>query len=444
MSKQMTNELAEVGPLPDRPKSLTPTGVKAKKEVGYYPDYGHPGLYLQVRHGTKAHKADDGIRRSWIFRYKSPLTGKRRDMGLGPTDKQSLAGARELARKLWAQVLDKENPKDPIEEARKKALAAALEKSKAITFDKATELYIQTMRPEWRNPKHIAQWENTLRTYASPVIGKIPVQQIDADLVLQVLEPIWQSKTETATRIRQRIEAVFDYCKARKYFKGENPAKWKGNLKDMLSNPNKIKDVQNHPALHYTKIHAFITELRTKGGVAPLALEFLILTAARTGEVIGARFDEVNFDARLWTRPAARMKAGKEHSVPLNDRAMEILRALRETATSDYIFPGWKANVDSGLSNGAMLAVMKGMGDFKEYVPHGFRSTFTDWANETTKHPNVVIEMALAHTIKNETEKAYRRGELIEKRTRLMNEWGKYIETPAKPAKVIDLKERAA
>lgn len=414
---------------------FTTRGVETETRLGYHADPDCRGLYLQVSQGK------DGITRSWLFRYTSPTTGKRREMGLGPLYKQPLASARKRARDLWQQVLD---DLDPIEEARKQAVAARLEQSRTITFDKAAAQCIAAKKHEWRNAKHADQWTNTLAQYASPVIGKTPVRQIDTGLVLRILEPIWTTKTETATRVRQRIETVIDYCKARGQFQGENPARLDGHLNELLPKARKIKRVEHHPALPFVEINSFIVELRKKGGVAALALEFLIMTAARTGEVIGARWDEVDLEKGVWTIPAKRMKAGKEHRVPLHGRAFEILSTLHVAATSSYVFPGWKADADIGLSNGAMLALMKGMPDYKQYTPHGFRSTFRDWCAERTNYPNEVIEMALAHAITNQVEAAYRRGDLFEKRARLMTDWGKYVDTPDTSAKVLDLREKTA
>jgi integrase len=415
--------------------TFTARGVETESRLGYHTDPKCKGLYLQVSQGK------DGITRSWLFRYTSPITGKRREMGLGPLYKQPLAGARKRTQDLWQQVLA---GLDPIEESRRQAVEALLEQSKAITFDKAAELCIAAKKHEWRNAKHAAQWTSTLAQYASPVIGKIPVQQIDTALVLRVLQQIWTTKTETATRVRQRIETVIDFCKARGQFVGDNPARLDGHLSELLPKASKIQKVRHHPALPFEQIHHFVTTLREKGGTAALALEFLILTAARTGEVIGARWDEVELQNHVWTVPADRMKAGKQHRVPLNARAVEILNTLKATATNRHIFPGWKTDADMGLSNGAMLALMKGMGDYKQHTPHGFRSTFRDWCAERTNYPNEVIEMALAHAIENRVEAAYRRGDLFEKRARLMSDWGKYIKTPIKPANVLDLTEKSA
>lgn len=416
--------------------TFTAKGVESESQLGYHADPDYRGLYLQVSQGK------EGITKSWVFRFTSPITGKRREMGLGPLYKQPLAGARKRARELWQQVLD---GVDPIEEARRQVAAIRLEQSRVITFDNAAEMCIAAKKHEWRNVKHAGQWTNTLAQYASPVIGELPVQQIDTGLVLRILQPIWTTKTETATRVRQRIETIIDFCKARGQFVGDNPARLDGHLSELLPKARKIKRVEHHPALPFTEINTFITELRKKSGTAALALEFMILTAARTGEIIGAQWGEIDLHThRTWIIPGKRMKAGKEHRVPLNDRAVEILKSLQKTATNNYIFPGWRASVDIGLSNGAMLTLMKGMSDYKQYTPHGFRSTFRDWCAERTNYPSEVVEMALAHTIANQVEAAYRRGDLLEKRARLMADWGKYIDTPTRSAKVLDLTEKNA
>lgn len=414
---------------------------------GYYAVPNNTGLYLQVTKGKPdaEDKTDDGIRRSFVFRYTSPITSKRREMGLGALDKQAYAGsqkqAQARARKLRGQILD---GLDPLEEKQKKIDAERAEQSKRITFDDAAAMYIKAKRPEWGNAKHADQWENTLRMYASPVIGKIPVQLIDVNLVHKVLEPIWTTKTETASRVRQRIEAIMDYCKAKELITGENPAAWRGNLKHLLASPNKIAKVEHFPALPYVRMHEFITELRKKSGISALALEFLIQTAARTGEVIDAKWCEIDLDTCTWIVPAERMKTGVEHKKPLNQRAVEILKTLHATATSEFIFPGSKAKKDCGLSNAAMLALMKGMAAYKQFTPHGFRSSFRDWAAECTDTVNIVCEMALAHAIPDKVEKSYRRGELLEKRKVLMHTWGAYIDKPAASAQVVELREKTA
>lgn len=400
--------------------AFTDKGIKAINRPGYHADR-HPdfkGLYLQVTEGKS------GFAKSWVFRYTSPLSGKRREKGLGQLAACPLSKARAEARKLWQQV---KAGLDPIEEARLDSAAKKAGKHQSITFDDVAKACIAAKRQEWRNAKHASQWTNTLNTYASPLLGKLPIQQVDTAAVLSVLEPIWSTKTETATRVRQRIETVIDYAKAREQYQGENPARLQGHLAQLLPKAQKIKRVQHHPALPYADLPAFVVHLRAKGGLAALALEFLILTAARTGEVIGATWDEVDLERHIWTVPTERMKTGRSHRVALNTRAVEILKKLQETAASGFIFPGHKQSSDTGLSNGAMLALMKGMPEYARFTPHGFRSSFRDWAAEQTNYQHEVVEMALAHTIRNQVEAAYRRGDLLDKRALLMTDWGRYV-----------------
>jgi integrase len=311
----------------------------------------------------------------------------------------------------------------------------------AKTFDECATAYIAAKRAGWSNPKHVDQWTNTLKTYASPVFGKLPVQAVSTELIVQALNPIWTTKTETATRVRQRIEAVLDWASVSGLRRGDNPARWSGHLEHRLIDPIKIKKVENLAALPFARIARFLLTLRKEQGIAPRAMEFMILTAARTGEVRGAVWDEIDLDERVWTVPAERMKMKREHRVPLCDQAVEILRAMEQHRTSEqpFAFPGGKAG--QGLSDGAFLAVLKRM-KRTDITPHGFRSSFRDWAAELTQYPNEVVEMALAHTIKNKSEAAYRRGDLFEKRRALMGDWARFCET-VQPAKAAAAKERA-
>ena len=277
----------------------------------------------------------------------------------------------------------------------------------------------------WKNPKHRAQWKATLATYAYPVFGDLSVSAIDTVLVQKVLDPIWSTKTETAGRVRGRMEAVLDWAKVRGYREGENPARWRGHLDKLLPNRRKVRAVKNHAALPYSKLPAFTAELRERTGVSAKALEFAILTAARTSKVIGATWSEIDLRSGVWTIPAHRMKAGKEHRVPLTDRALEILRSLPREG--DFVFMGGRAG--KPLSNMALLELMRGMNP--GFVPHGFRSTFRDWAADTTAYPSEVVEVALAHAIESKVEAAYRRGDLFEKRRRLMADWARFCGSPA-------------
>jgi integrase len=398
--------------------------------LGYHADGASPGLYLQVAQGRGR------LTRSWLFRYTSPTKRARRELGLGSTRVRSLADARRLASDFRLQVLDGRDPKD---ERDKQRAAAVAEREHRITFDEAIVKCLETKSLEWKNIKHGQQWANTLATYASPLLGKQPVELITTDLVYRALEPIWVTKTETATRVRQRIEVVLDWCKARGYLKGENPARLKGGLGELLPKAQKIKKVVHHAAIPHHQVHDFVQKLRSLKGVAPLALEFALLTAARTGEVVAAKWDEIDLSNKVWTVPAERMKAGREHRVPLCNRALGILRTMKTAQQNDYVFTGHSIKKHPHLSTGAFLGVMKRTGQYAQYTPHGLRSTFRDWASETTQFSNETLELALAHTIKNKAEAAYRRQDQLEKRKRLMQQWQQFVESPTKAGRVLTL-----
>ena len=414
-------------------KQLTAKQVETEKCLGYHADGACPGLNLQVVQGKGQ------ITRSWVLRYTSPTTKTRRELGLGSTRVRSLSDARKLATDLKLQVLDGLDPKD---ERDKQRAAAVVDRAYRITFDEATIKCLETKSLEWKNVKHGQQWLNTLTTYASPMMGKQPVDLITTDLVHKVLQPIWVTKTETATRVRQRIEVVLDWCKARGYLKGENPARLKGALGELLPRAQKIKKVEHHAAIHYTQVHEFVMALRDMHGIAPLALEFMLLTAARTGEVVGSRWGEIDMATNVWTVPAERMKAGLEHRVPLCSRSIEILKTMMTGKQNEYVFPGHSIQKNPHLSTGAFLAVFKRLPKFKGYTPHGLRSCFRDWASERTQFQNETLELALAHTIKNKTEAAYRRQDQLEKRAKLMQQWQVYVEKKALSAKVVHLQVR--
>jgi integrase len=402
---------------------LSPAKVKNAKpgkrpdgttRVQLYPDGG--GLYLQVTPG------DGGNSKSWIFRYATAVR-KERYMGLGSLDAVSLAEARERAaecRKL------RERGKDPIDERDAQRAAVAAVNAKAITFDQCAAGYIAAHRAGWRNTKHASQWENTLATYVSPIFGKLAVRTIDVGLVIKALEPIWSKKPETASRVRGRIEAVLDWAAARDFRDAENPARWKGRLDKLLPHRSKVRVVEHHAALPYDKVGSFMLELREREGVAARAFEFAILTAARTGEVLGAQWSEIDFGAKVWTVPAARMKGGREHRIPLASPAMAVLKQMTKAREGDHVFPGDRRAM---LSNMALLMLLRRMGR-GDLTAHGFRSTFRDWAAERTNFPNEVVEMALAHAISDKTEAAYRRGDLFEKRRKLMEAWAAYCQKP--------------
>lgn len=413
-------------------KTLSAKQVENEARLGYHADASSTGLYLQVAMGKGR------LTRSWVFRYTSPTTRKRREVGLGSTRVRSLAEARRVAAEFRLQVLDGDDPKDARDRQR---AAAVADRAHRITFDEAVSKCLEARAPEWGNVKHGQQWLNTLSTYASPLLGKLPVELITTDLVYQVLQPIWTSKTETATRVRQRIETVLDWCKARGYLQGENPARLRGGLGELLPKSQKIKRVEHHAAVPYREIHEFVRVLRGLSGTGALGLEFALLTAARTGEVIGAKWDEMDFSTKVWTIPAERMKAGKEHRVPLCGRAVEILQAMKSAQQNEFVFAGHSIAKHPHLSTGAFLAVMKRMGKFSHYTPHGLRSSFRDWASETTQFSNETLELALAHTIRNKAEAAYRRQDQLEKRARLMQQWQQYVDTPIEAGNVQALRK---
>jgi integrase len=381
--------------------------VAKTTEKGMYHDGG--GLYLQV--------AVSGGK-SWVYRYM--LNGRAREMGLGPLNIISLSEARARAADCQRLRLD---GVDPIEARKAKRATARLDATKSVTFDACASAYIGAHKAGWHNPKHQDQWRNTLKTYASPVFGELPVQAIDVGLVMKVLEPIWHDKAETASRLRGRMEAVLDWATVRGYRSGENPARWRGHLDKLLPARGKVRKVEHYAALPYREVPAFMRGLHDQEGIAARALEFLILIAARTGEVIGARWDEFDLDERLWLIPAARMKAGREHRVPLSGPAAAVIRNLEKLRVGEFVFPGRKFT--KPLSNMAMLKVLERM-DRAELTVHGFRSTFRDWVVEQTNTPGEVAEMALAHTVADKVEAAYRRGDLFEKRRELMKDWTQF------------------
>lgn len=400
-------------------EKLTPEFIATVDKPGMYPD--GLGLYLQVsKWQTK----------SWLFRYQRH--SRLRSLGLGATHTITLLEARKRAKQARQMLLDGVDPIDTKHEKRQTALAVS---ARMMTFDQCATAYIEAHRHGWKNAKHAEQWTNTVNTYASPIIGGLAVSEVDTALVMKVLQPIWTTKTETATRVRGRIESILGWATVSGYRTGDNPARWRGHLDNLLARRSKVKKVEHHPALPYTEISDFIKQLRLQAGVAALVLEFTILTATRTGEVIGARWDEFDLDGRIWTIPPARMKASKEHRVPLCARALAILKEFNKLG-GEYVFPGLKP--EKPLSNMAMLNVLKRM-ERGDLTVHGFRSTFRDWAAEQTAYPHEMAEMALAHTIDNKVEAAYRRGDLFKKRMRMMQDWQKQCETIATKADVLPI-----
>lgn len=386
---------------------LSPRSVATKTKRGRYADGG--GLYLQI--------SENGAK-SWLFRFM--LNNKSRQMGLGSLNTFSLSEARCEAlecRKLLHEGID------PIEQRKLIRGQALADVTKAMTFKACAAKYISSHSAGWKNVKHSSQWTNTLTTYVYPTFGDLPVQAVDTGLVMKALEPIWFTKTETAGRVRGRIESILDWASARKYRDGENPARWKGHLDKLLPAKSKVQKVKHHAALPYDDIGTFMEKLRHQDGISARGLEFLILTAARTGEVIKATWSEIDFDKSVWIIPAERMKADKEHRVPLAPAALAVLEDLKKLAVNDFVFPSIRRN--TSLSNMAFLQLLKRM-DRHDLTAHGFRSTFRDWAAERTSYPQEVAEMALAHTVGDKVEAAYRRGDLFDKRQRIMKSWAEF------------------
>jgi integrase len=411
-----------------RPQNkLTALQVARAKSPALLADGG--GLYLQVEGPSS---------RAWLYRYA--MNKKERWMGLGslgPVGSDPIVSLAEARQKAADARALKAKGIDPIDAAARAKADAAADKAKQVTFEDAAARYIAGHKAAWRNAKHGAQWTSTLKAYAYPVFGALPVQDVDTGMVLKALEPIWTKKTETATRVRQRIEAILDWAKARGHRMGENPARWRGHLENLLPKPRKVQKVEHHPALPYSEIGAFVAKLRDQKGVAARALEVLILTTARTGEVTAARWAEMNLDAKVWTVPADRIKAGREHRVPLSEPALGLLKELAKNGDrGEYVFEGWRKN--RPLSNGAFLALLKRM-KRQDLTAHGFRSTFRDWAAECTNFPREVAEMALAHAIGDKVEAAYRRGDLFEKRRKLMEAWAGFCSAPRAGGDILTL-----
>jgi integrase len=379
------------------------------------------GLYLQL---TEA-----GVR-SWILRYER--NGRERAMGLGPLHTFNLAEARELARQARQQL---KAGVDPIDARKAVKQAEKLKQAKTKTFAECADEYYAFHEAKWKNTKWRSQFKNTLRDYVLPKIGRLSIAAIDTGLVLQCIEPIWKTKTPTASRVRQRLQAVLDWAGVRNYREGDNPARWEGHLEHILPKASAVAKTQHHVALPYTEMPEFMAALRNTEGLPARALELTVLCAVRTSETLGAKWS----DTGTWTIPAERMKMKREHRVPLSKRAVQMLRGLPQL--DDHVFPGRYAG--KPLGDDAMDRTLKRMGyDGERATVHGFRSAFWDWAAERTAYPNHVVEMALAHAIGSH-EKAYRRGDLLEKRTRLMQDWAKYCETEQHEATVTSIRARA-
>lgn len=392
---------------------LSDLKVKSITTPGRHPDGG--GLVLNVSAaGTKA----------WLYRYRDRRTGKVRDMGLGSVDAVTLAHARRKAAEARALLAD---DLDPIEERQRRRDEAKVALARRMTFGQCVEQYIASHGSGWRNPKHRAQWQSTLKTHGN-LLWDLPVAQVDTGLVVKALEPIWTDLTETATRVRQRIEAVLDWATVRGYRSGENPARWRGHLDKLLPKPGKLKAVQHQPAMAYADVPEFMLELRQRPGLSCRLLELVILTACRVGEAAAARWEEFDLQAGRWTIPAGRMKSGKEHTVALADDAVQMLAALPRDDTG-FVFPGIKGRSMNPESARKLLQVDMGR---TGATVHGFRSSFRDWAAEQTSFPHEVVEAALGHAVDDKVVKAYRRTDFFDKRARLMDAWARYLAKPVR------------
>jgi integrase len=397
---------------------------KLKSTPGKHAD--GDGLYLTVTRKGAA---------SWSFRYMRG--GGAHWHGLGPLRDLTLAQARDAAqrcRQLLREGLD------PIEERRAKRLTQAVDAARSLTFRECAEAYVKAHEAGWRNAEHRRHWWVTLETYVNPTIGALPVNTIDTAIVMKCLEPIWLEKTETASRTRGRIEAVLGWATSRGFRSGDNPARWKGHLENLLPARSKVRNIAHHAALPYSEIGDFIGELRDQEGVAARALEFLILTVARRGEVVGAKWSEIDLDKRLWTVPAGRTKRNREHRVPLSGQAVEILEEMQKLRDGEFVFTG--IHPVRPLGDEALPKALQRVGRTNVTV-HGFRSCFRDWAAELTNFPREVAEMALAHAVSDKTEAAYRRGDLFEKRRQLAEAWAKFCAAPRAAGAVLPLRRTA-
>ncbi|WP_159013526.1 site-specific integrase [Acidisoma sp. S159] len=394
-------------------EKLSPAKVQKVKETGIYGDGA--GLYLNV--GPTGGK-------SWVFRFM--IGGKAREMGLGPLHTIGLSEARERARQCRKLQLD---GIDPLEARLAKRRSARVADAKAMTFEACAETYIKSNRAGWKSEKHAAQWPATLAAYAYPKIGPIPVRAIETGHITKILETIWTTKPETASRLRGRIEAVLDYAKTHGWREGENPARWKGHLENVLPKRSKVAAVKHHAALPWAEVASFMMALEAEDGMSALALRFAILTAARTAEVLGAKWSELDFATKVWTVPSVRMKAAREHRVPLSECTLAVVREagkMRERDCEDsFVFPG--ARMGKPLSNMALLMTLRRMGR-SDLTAHGFRSSFRDWAAETGESADIA-EAALAHVVGDKTVAAYQRGDLLERRRRLMDGWATFCRT---------------
>lgn len=409
--------------MPRKAIELSGIAVKRLTKPGLHAVGGVAGLYLQV--------TDSGAR-SWILR--TPVGGRRRDIGLGGYPDVPLTDARDKARRVREQI---QQGIDPIEAKRQARVSLMAARARSVmTFTEAAKKRHAAKAVEFRNKKHADQWLRSLEKHANPVLGDLPVDAIDRTHILNVLLPIWHERTETASRVRQRIEKVLDWATVAGYRSGENPARWSGNLKEQLPAPAKVKKVKHHAALPFDEAPAFMADLRQREGMAARALEFLVLTAARSGEVRMATWREIDLKAKTWTVPGERIKAGKQHTVPLSEDAVKLLKALPKFAESPYVFPAPRGGVLSDMSLSAVLKRME-----VDAVPHGFRSSFKDWARRKTRYADEVSELALAHVNDDKTRAAYARDELLPQRFRLMRDWATYLRaSESKDGKVTPIR----
>jgi len=417
--------------VPKQAKVLGPLAVKNLTRQGLHFVGEVPGLALQV--------LQSGVK-TWILRVK--IGGRRRDMGLGGYPEVSLADARTLARQARQKVRE---GIDPIEERRAARAALMASAAKVLTFKEAAEALIAIKQAEWKNPKHRDQWKATLGRYAYPAIGKLSVADLELSHILNVLQPIWTEIPETASRLRGRIETVLDWATVSGYRTGLNPARWRGHLDKKLARPAKLKARRNerigsdghHAAMAIDDTAPFTARLRGIDGMGARALEFAILTAARSGEVRGAAWDEIDLEAGIWIIPGNRMKAGKEHRIPLSKPAIRLLKELPRMAGTHLVFPAPRGGQLSDMALGAVLRRMK-----VRATAHGFRSTFRDWAGERTAYPGEMAEMALAHAIGSKVEAAYRRGDMFERRRKMMEDWALFLRESPKAGEIVPLQGR--
>ena len=424
--------------MPKIAKELSALEVKRLQTAGMHAVGNPAGLLLQIQKPAKTGSVPS---RSWVLRVR--VAGDRQHIGLGPYPTTSLAQAREDAKKHVRDIRDGKNPLHE-KRARESAMIAAAAKNK--TFKECAEFYMEAHSAEYKNDKHRKQWPSTLETYAYPIIGKMLVSDISMRNILDVLnqpvkEPktgkklgtLWDTKTTTASRLQGRIKTVLDFAIVNEYRPGTNPALWSGYLDTQLAAPNKIKRVEHHPAIPYASIGDFMTKLRVNTSISAKALEFLILTAVRSGSVRNANWDEIDLDRKLWTIPAEHTKTRQEHRVPLPDQAIKLLKALPKLASSKKIFP---SPTGKALSDMSLSQLMRGMKERKEFlgdaVPHGFRSTFRDWGAEQTSYPDEIRKAASGHTVGDAVQKAYQRTDLLEKRRQLMIQWANFLDQPSK------------